>query len=575
MDSFTPDDAAPVSFKPDEGVTGSKPKIGGEFSKTRSVLRGAGQGLTLGFADEITGALEAVGGSLKKGSFDKFTDLYRQSRDEARQLNREAQEANPMSYFAGEIGGSVASSFVPGGVVAKGLGLAANTARGASIARGIGNAALMGGVSSLGASESTTIGGDLYEAGKGALIGGAVAGAVGKVVKGSANKAVRDALGDVTDGARYKLRDKLLGAATADEQISKQEELYKFITKVEPQIAKGARKGGKEFLDAVETGQDRWGPIIGQALDQVDQINGGVQVTKIVDATAAVRDDLMKKPSTLKLGKAMDKKIDDMIEAWVDVKKKPEYVTEAINEHGTLRAAIENDARARGWMEEVRIPARAVRENANNYWDELAGTDNVTSKVKIGEQAGRDLYGALTSVVDDEVVDTAKQLATYGKGRALDTGIDLASYKEAAKNYSMLKDLRRTAEAISNRDASPSTRLKDRVSGGVDMVLGAQAIAGNPSLFIAKKAVELGGVPAIKATRRGMDKLLRAADSGDKRAIALLRLAMLSPNTQGVGGAALSGASTALQAANGAFMSDEDPTTESAPGYTEASFTPD
>lgn len=80
-------------------------------SKLESGLRGAAQGASLGFADEITGGLESL-----------VTDKpYQQARDESRAEYVKASEDNPMTYGAGEIAGGVGSTLATGG----GLGTAA------------------------------------------------------------------------------------------------------------------------------------------------------------------------------------------------------------------------------------------------------------------------------------------------------------------------------------------------------------------------------------------------------------------------------------------------------------------
>lgn len=82
-------------------------------SELESATRGAAQGLSLGFADEATGAAEAALDWLKndpKG----FMDNYRKHRDESRANYSEAEKANPKSYMGGQIAGAVGSAFVPG-----------------------------------------------------------------------------------------------------------------------------------------------------------------------------------------------------------------------------------------------------------------------------------------------------------------------------------------------------------------------------------------------------------------------------------------------------------------------------
>lgn len=68
-----------------------------------ATARGAAQGATLNTADEITGAIESA-----------LTDkTYEQARDESRKAYEAASEENPLAYFAGELGGSLAVP-VPG-----------------------------------------------------------------------------------------------------------------------------------------------------------------------------------------------------------------------------------------------------------------------------------------------------------------------------------------------------------------------------------------------------------------------------------------------------------------------------
>lgn len=102
-----------------------------EVSKAESALRGAAQGLSLGFADEVTAGLESA-----------LTDKsYDEAREESRAAYDQAQKANPITYGAGELGGGFASAFIPGLNAAKGATLAgrAAIAAGAGAASGIGH----------------------------------------------------------------------------------------------------------------------------------------------------------------------------------------------------------------------------------------------------------------------------------------------------------------------------------------------------------------------------------------------------------------------------------------------------
>jgi hypothetical protein len=98
-------------------------------SKLESAGRGALQGVTFGFGDEIYGAA--------KGAYDKvlgsgdFSGTYEKERDAVRGANKRASDANPWSYFAGEIGGGVAVPFGMVGAGAKAATQATNAGLGA------------------------------------------------------------------------------------------------------------------------------------------------------------------------------------------------------------------------------------------------------------------------------------------------------------------------------------------------------------------------------------------------------------------------------------------------------------
>ena len=131
-------------------------------SELESGARGIAQGLTMGFADEISGGAEALW-EAAKGDPRTFGELYKQYRDESRQNFKKAQEANPGTYTTGEVAGAIGSAFIPGLNVAKGAGLAAN----------VGKAALQGGLMGLGSSEAEDLSGMAKDTATGAALGGA------------------------------------------------------------------------------------------------------------------------------------------------------------------------------------------------------------------------------------------------------------------------------------------------------------------------------------------------------------------------------------------------------------------
>lgn len=108
-------------------------------SALESGARGVAQGASMGFADELTGAVESM-----------LTDkTYEQARDESRANYAKAQADNPGTYLAGQIGGGAASTaLIPGSGVARLGALGAASGLGASEAKdalGMAEDAVIGG----------------------------------------------------------------------------------------------------------------------------------------------------------------------------------------------------------------------------------------------------------------------------------------------------------------------------------------------------------------------------------------------------------------------------------------------
>jgi hypothetical protein len=171
MPEFDPDKYLQETeeFDPDSYLA-SKPE---PIAPETSAVLGAGQGITLGFGDEIVGAggaaVDWVSG--KDGS---FGDNYRRRQKEIEAYLTEAEKQNPKSYTAGNIGGGIATMAVPG------LNMLAPV-KGASAAGNIARLATAGGLAGAGSS-SNTIGsykdaqGLAVDTAKGAAIGATTGG---------------------------------------------------------------------------------------------------------------------------------------------------------------------------------------------------------------------------------------------------------------------------------------------------------------------------------------------------------------------------------------------------------------
>lgn len=166
-----------------------KDTIKDEISGLESAGRGIAQGASLGFADEIVGGAEAAFNAAKNLDLSNLEEDYLKSRDESRQNFKAAKEANPAAYVGGQLGGSLATSFIPG-LGAGGLAKTALTAAG------------LGAATAVGEEES----GNLADLGASALKGGAIGGTGGVLGYGIGKMApkLRDYLaGKSKNLARY------------------------------------------------------------------------------------------------------------------------------------------------------------------------------------------------------------------------------------------------------------------------------------------------------------------------------------------------------------------------------------
>jgi hypothetical protein len=156
--------SGPKDFYTDEEMASYAASVpSGDISKTESTLRGAAQGATFGFADELQGGALGALEAFKSGGATSFREAYEAQRDAARQKYQAAQMANPNFYMGGQFAGGVASSFVPGLAVARGASLASNVAKTGA------QAALAG----LGESEAKTASGMAVDALKSGAVGAA------------------------------------------------------------------------------------------------------------------------------------------------------------------------------------------------------------------------------------------------------------------------------------------------------------------------------------------------------------------------------------------------------------------
>ena len=229
-----------------------------EISQTESASRGALQGATLGFGEEIAGGLGSIYDKVMsyipstpqnvdaqladqgfKGDVDKsMLDRYKEQRDLVRDDNKSAEEANSGSYLAGEIAGGLAPAVLGGGAAA-----VANIGK-EGIKQGakqvIKEGAKFGAADAAGRSEAELLDGEVKEFGKDVAIGATIgAGAsvlfpagIGAIKKSSAKAAA------ILKGLNKKVQDKMA--------------IYRYISETTGLAFKGLEAIGNEAVSKVQ-----------------------------------------------------------------------------------------------------------------------------------------------------------------------------------------------------------------------------------------------------------------------------------------------------------------------------------
>lgn len=249
-DLDTDDNAPEESGAEDPGVLA---KMGGA---ARAAGYGMGQGVTLGFADEINAGIGAVGekvlDAVHGNPYSKpIDDIYREERTSERNRFAKAKEENPAMFMGGEIIGSLAIP-VPGGPAAKGATLGAKALRGAA------QGAAMGGAMAAGASKADLTEGEMAglaeDVGEGAAFGGAFGGALPVVAEGVSKFADKAGnLGRKTFGALMGTSDDGVKARMAEGKDLMKTETYAQLGEMLPDdVAQVQKKIGEDSAKAWE-----------------------------------------------------------------------------------------------------------------------------------------------------------------------------------------------------------------------------------------------------------------------------------------------------------------------------------
>ncbi len=471
-------------------------------SALESVGRGLLQGGTLGFADEAYGALA---GLYDVATTDKelkdLKELYKKNRDEVRAANAKSKSDNPTAYNASEIGGAIATSFIPGVAAAKGASVANIAARGAleGAAYGLGNSEAE---SLKGLAKDTALGGAFGGA------GGAAGAAIGKgVSKGATavrNKLLRSKLlqkiGDKSDDAALYFGGKALGADKA--RINKiGADKVRDVTRYA--IDEGIIAPPSLTANSTESLMSR----NRKALSEAGESIGDIYKTIDDKALSSFDPTVVKTQTEEALGG---------------------FYNSPLNR--SARNQYENTLEAIASRGEGNIPLKVAQE----LKEELGRAANWKNKLVVSEkeQLARDAYG---------IVNKALEEATDSGADSLGDASLKEVYKKAKKAYGYNKTIE---ELLDNKEAREQG---NNFFGLGDLVTGAGGFAamgpiGTAKAIAAKKVGERVFSPANNALV--FDKLTKAIRSAPTK---LGKYAPVLQNASRRGGKALASASFVLQ----------------------------
>src|SRR5919109_918457 len=255
--------------------------------------RGAAQGATLGFSDELVGLGHAL-----FADRDYAGSEYRKARDREREANHAAEAAHPWAYGGGNLAGGVATSFVPGLGIAKGAGVL-KTALGA---------AKLGAFQGLGESESEDVGGMAFDALKSGALAGTTAGVLQHVVGNAPERVIQRRIGDVTDGATATMRDRLVGQAGKNK--------FDVLDVLRDKPFRQAGRDPEKLLGATELALQQTGQKLDEAYARAGLKTPGIKVSDVLGEVENIAKRLEKDPGKADLARAVQAKAEDVFSVW-------------------------------------------------------------------------------------------------------------------------------------------------------------------------------------------------------------------------------------------------------------------
>lgn len=441
---------------------------------------GAVQGATMGFADEIGGAV-AGAGALLEG--DDAGEAYSSTRDRMRRIADSDREASPTAYGMGELTGALATApllpGIPGGRAATMAG---------RLGRGAMEGAAYGAAGGFGNSD-----GDLTtsEGREDALVDTAIGGAGGGIF-GAAGTLAGEGLGAGANALRRHAAraDELRAIAPAGGLRAGADAMRSSGTVADDTLRGPARDAARTadaarrvremglggvntaegLADAAGAARRRFGEEIGATRGVLENVEGGVPVARLRDAMLRHADELARTTSGAPLADA--------------VRNRAERLAEVM---GTET-----------------VPYSRAVEELQGLGRDLNWTNRAGSPVTAPVEAGRRLYGAVRSELDDwaRPVLGDEGLAAYRNSRANERvaiSADEAA-REAANRVGSNRGL-----SLSDYVMGTGGTAASGATGSIwPMVAGAGAMLGNRAMRLREptlRAASAEGVRSLLETR--------------------------------------------------------------------------
>lgn len=510
---FVPD-ALPQGFTPDAPaapVAAPAPEAPGGFE---SVGRGLLQGATLGFSDEIGGAI----GSL-------FSDKsYSQVRDEIRANDNAAKEAHPFLYGAGEVGGGIASTLIPGLGAAK---------AGAGLARTALTLGGQGALAGLGGSEATDVGGMAKDAAIGGVLGagiGAAAHGAGKLLAGAPAKAIEDRAANVVQGegiggAASAASKKALAKDTegVDKALT---ESFKVAGEKKPlTLASIMRDPAKEVLPVVDERLSQIGKRLDPIYTKFDKAEGGgMSIHHIVNSVDDEIAQLGRQPGNEQMIKALEQARDSAVKSWA-----PEIAEKIASNRKTVAMGFDSVFKN---MDDVKVPFGDVRDWVSRLQKKAVPLEETTIKTNVAMKM-RDLLNNTIEAAADNHPKLAKDAEKLFEANSMFS--NTARIRDAVEER-LVKENSGTTSAKGHLASAIGAAVGGVAGGAIPVPIVGHAIGAAVGASVAGKVQGgLGGArqaatAQLAAASQRLAQLAQRAHSGDANAMAILHAVRNSPD---------------------------------------------